>query len=259
MLTQQDIDDIRKNNAVYVQGLTRAWTVANVQRKVHHRQYRSVELALLRLCHVYNSVTEGFNKICWKTNRPGYMKPITQVSQVLSSKYTATILSILDVISSQDIQLERWILAQAETIRIPYFSLHHCWGANALSRYESWEARQQKKFLKTAERDEQTDSKYKTIEKSVSESHQTALKWARTLSQIDAPSLSVALWYLWPAVSAWYLLSYDEFRKDIMEPGVCTTPVLVKQWKQYTRSPRISRICETALRDAIAAYGKLSW
>lgn len=255
MLTQSEVEDIRKRHIVYIRAVSRTFVTCRAIPK----QYRTVQIAIARLSHTFHKVADAFNKIARAGHRGGYMRPIDGSRALLNNKYLPTCLAILELTQGQDIDLERWILAQAETIRIPHFTLFHCYGYNALSRYESWEAKQHKKFLKTSERSAQTDSKEKTISKSVLDGHLTALKWQSALLEIEAPTLSVALWYLWPSVSVWYLLAHEEFRKDILETGLCTTPMLISRWKTYQRSPRIQDACGDALDEAVAQHGRLQW
>ncbi len=259
MFTQTELDALRKDNEVYVRGVSKAMTLALVQRVRQPRQYRSVEITTSRLARIYHTVAKEFNKVCRRYNKNGHLRTLPDLRSVLNNKYMATALAIMEVCQQQKIDMGRFILAQAETVRIAHFTLFHCYGYNALSRYESWEAKQQKKFLASSERDAQTHSKETVIAQSVVESHLTALKWENTLLEIEAPTLSVVLWYLWPSVSVWYLLAHEDFRREILETGMCTTPMLVRRWKMFMRSPRVQAACESALREAEARYGKLKW
>lgn len=259
MLTQSDVEKLRKHHATYVKMVARELTKVRVMRSRMPREYRAAEITVARLSHAYHTVAREFNKIVRISHRHAYMKPLDDLRAVVNNKYLPTCLSVLDLTRDQKIDLGRWILAQSETIRIPHFTLFHCYGYNALSRYESWEAKQQKKYVQSSERSAQTDSKEKTITKSIMDAHVTALKWQSVLLEIEAPTLSVALWYLWPSVSVWYLLAHEEFCNDILETGLCTTPMLVSRWKTYLRSPRIQAVCIAALEMAQDQFGKLGW
>jgi hypothetical protein len=259
MKTQDELKQMQRDNAKYVATLAHQLTKAKMGKK-DPRLLRSTEIAILRLYHMYVLVSRSFNKICKRNNRHMYLRPIKgSYRQVVKHKYTATCLSIMQLISEEGIDLDRWMLAQYETLTIPVFTPYQCFGYNALSRYNRWESKQQVKYQKEDERKAQTESRDKTLTRSVLDSHVTALKWAEVLKQVDPPNQGAALWYLWPSVSVWYLLAHKSFSDDVMAPGFCTNPTLLKYWKSYVRSPHVQQVCELALREAETTHGVLNW
>jgi hypothetical protein len=258
MKTLDEIREIHRGNARYVRSLSRMYTKAQVGKET--KLLRSVEVAVTRLSHIFHLVAHSYNKIAGKSNRHMYLQDIKGgYRDVLNHKYLGVTLSIMQLLSEEQIELDRWMLAQSETLTIPVFTLYQCYGYNALSRYSRWESKQQTKFQNEEDRSAQTYSKERAIHRSIAESHQTALKWTETLKQIEPPSEGAALWYLWPSVSVWYLLAHKAFTDEVMMSGFVANASLYKKWKLYLRSPHIQEVCKQALQDAEAAYGRWVW
>jgi hypothetical protein len=194
-----------------------------------------------------------------KTNKRAYLNRFKTPIHTLGGKYTPTALALLEFVDTHNIQLDRWILAQAELIKKEFFNLYMCYGEPALDRYEAWEARQGNKYLRKVDREKQTDSTLQDIAHSIQRGHVAAISWIPQLQKIEPPSLAAALFFLLPNLQGWYALSYETFRTEVMESGLCDQKHMVAWWGKYKRSKLIQETCAKALVDAQNIHGKLEW
>lgn len=200
-----------------------------------------------------------FNKIAAKARKKSYLARFKSPIHTLSGKYTPTAMMLLDFLLENDIEVGRWILAQAELLKQPHFNLYHCYGETALKRYNDWESKQVKKFPRKENRDKQTDSIHESIRLSIMEGHIAALSWIPQLKLVRPPDVSTALYYLLPHIHGWYALCYAPFREDVMESGLCDEKHMVEQWGKYKRSRVIQELCDATLEKVIQQLGKLAW
>ncbi|HEY6021389.1 MAG TPA: hypothetical protein VIY48_16235 [Candidatus Paceibacterota bacterium] len=213
----------------------------------------------LRIDSLHRSLEISFNKIAKRYGKRAYLARFKSPTHTLAGKYTPTAIALLDFLLEQDIIVDRWILAQAELLRLPHFNLYHCYGESALKRYTDWESKQVKKFPRKENRDKQTDSAQEIIRLNIMDGHASALSWIPQLKQINPPSLSTALFYLLPYLQGWYVLSYDTFREDVMESGLCDQKHLLLLWGKYKRSKILQELCKSTLEKAEQQLGKLVW
>jgi len=203
-------------------------------------------------------VSRSFNKIAYLKKKRGYLPPFKTPENYVGGKYTPTALALLNYITASNIDIDRWMLAQADCIRIQYFTLYHCFGESAQKRYEDWEKRQERKFIRTEDKKAVTNSLERNLRNRVSKGHVEALKWSDRLIELQTPSLAEALWYLYPQVQSWYLLCYPEFR-ELVEAGIIDNPRIQDQLKRFNRSSVIQGACLEALMIAITEHGPLKW
>lgn len=224
---------------------------------------KSVRLAALNSASQidmrHRTLEVAFNKIAGRSGKRAYLARFKTPIHTLSGKYTPTAMALLDFLIESNIEMGRWLLAQAELIKVPYFNLYQCYGEPALERYNAWEAKQVKKFPRKENRDKQTDSVHETIRLSIMDGHIAALSWIPQLKQINPPTVSTALYFLLPNLQGWYVLCYQSFREDVMDSGLCDQKPLLDRWNKYKRSKAIQQLCAATLEKAESQLGKLAW
>lgn len=207
----------------------------------------------------HRRVEISFNKISARCNKKAFLHRYKTPVHALSGKYMPTVLGLLEYLDANGLDLDRWILAQAECIKQTFFNLYMCYGEAAFKRYTDWERRQGNKIVKKVDREKQTDSNLEVIRNSVIAGHIAALSWIPQLSKIGAPDVPTALFFLLPNIQGWYALAYLGFRDEVMETGLCDSPHMVKWWNKYKRSKLIRDTCDKALAYAEVKHGRLEW
>jgi hypothetical protein len=248
-MTQADLERARKQKVQWVKAL---------QSEGSGRP-RARHIAALRVVHQVRTVSNEFNAAVTRAHKDGYMPAGKSLEAVLKHKYTPTALCLMEFLKSNKIPLDRWILAQTETIRMRVFTLYHCYGLSAFERYQSWEKKQQTRYVREADRAKQTITRDDAIFQAIVQGHQQDIKWSPTLTRVGPPSLSAALLFMFPQVHGWYLVAHECFREDVMLSGFCEEPHLIRKWNLYKRSHRVQKVCEAALREAHICYGQLNW
>lgn len=252
MLTQSQFDTVRKSHQSRLK--TIRTTLTNSHTKVPLR--RAASISATRAYHSARAVAKAFNQVA-RTQHKGYWPTPMSTKSAIENKYTATAIAILEFTSANKINLDRWMLAQVETLRKMRqpLTLFHCYGANAFKRYGDWEKRQGRTYKHSADRKKQTEVVAKLLRKTISNGHKQALKWRDALKIVSPPTLAAALMYIFPQIPAWYCIAYEDFRKDVLDSGFCNDPVLLECYKRYKRSEFIQEICQEALMNAIEKHG----
>lgn len=218
---------------------------ANTKAMLTERKYRAIEAA--------------FNKIVSRSGKRSRLVSFKTPVHSLSGKYTPTALALLDFLHGSQIKLDRWILAQVETTTHSFVNLYMCYGSNAYDRYVHWENKQEKKFVRTVDKEDQTNSEWEDIASSIHRGHVAAMSWIPQLEKIQPPGLAAALFFLLPNIQGRYCLAYKEFRQEVMDTGLCDAPHMVGWYKEYAKSPALRNVYTKALLHAIEIHGPLSW
>lgn len=221
---------------------------------------RAANISAGRVHHQVKAVSGSFNVATRKSHKGYYATPET-AGKTLENKYTATALAILEHVSSNNIELDRWMHAQVELLRkMPQaITLYHCYGVNAHQRYVDWEKKQTTRFIHSEDRKNATRGLDWEITRAIVRGHRQAHSWLPALREVSPPSLSAALLYMFPHISAWYCVSHECFRQDVLESGFYKEKNLIAVWGKFKRSKRIQEQCAKALAAVIERYGRLAW
>lgn len=255
MNTQAELDTVRKQYADKIKRLRGVL----LSKSASPIQLRSTRIAGARVFHHVKDISRAFN-LAAKRHSRGYWKTPVSVNGALESKYTPTALSILEIIAFHDIKLERWMMAQVDTLRKmgQVMTLFHCYGVNALARYNDWEARQKRTYVGTEDRMRRTKSDEWFINRAIIRAHKQVLAWMPVIKEYAPPALSAALFFMYPQISPWYCISYPCFREQIMDSGLCQEGQLSNCYQRFKKKPSIQEACESTLAAVIKEYGEVA-
>lgn len=231
-------------------------------RNVTPRQIRSLQIHLARILHVANQVAAIYSDEVQRYNKRTVTVLSADPLKAIDSKQLALLLSIQEFVSRHGIPVRHWFRAQFDLCKVPksmsHIPINMCHGPNAFQRYETWNRRQSKRFIRTEDRTRILDTSFTSeVANSIRLSHQFAVAELSNPARVFPPSQAGALWELFPEVSAWYLVAHDEFRVKYLESGACLASSIVKHYQQYKSNRKIREACNRALLQAIDQLGDL--
>jgi hypothetical protein len=262
--THEAFEKARKEHLSHLTAIVNEFTQAYKASTLNrHRQLRSLAITSARILHLLRKTIHAYQDAARASGIDTWLhyKANWGIDKALGHKYSSTLISIYTFTHAQKIPLDRWFKAQFDTLgqRVRTLTPYVCYGHNAYKRYLDWEAKQSQRYASHREKDKAITSPEKAIIRSIRDSHRHALTWYSVLKQLQPPNIAAVLAFLYPHVSSWYVLSYQEFREQVMEPHVLVGDLLEKRWGKWKRSPKIQQLCKETLERVIETYGKLEF